>query len=287
MPLTLTLKTEPTIPIEVDGIVPDRLTDLSLAEIAGQEVWCGRTKRRLDEFFKINGQLAEDKTIVWQGNLSRVDRIGQAMSSGTIRVSGSVGNHAGFQMSGGRIEVQGDAANYLGAEMTGGTLAVTGDAGDHVGSWFSGEKFGMNRGQIFIQGAAGDGVGQGMRRGTIVVGQAVGKLAGWNMLAGTIVCLGRCGLHPGAGMKRGTVVVAGQGSEQEMKNMAAVLPSFSPGSNFPVPIFQYLKNWMAKETIDGQPVFGSSALASFDGAFQAYHGDQLRGGRGELFLAST
>lgn len=287
MPLTLTLKTELKIPIEVDGVVPNRLADLSSSEIAGQEIWCGRRKRKLSDFFEIQGQLETDDTILWRGDLSRVDRIGQAMSSGTMQVSGSVGNHVGFQMSGGKIEVKGDAADYLGAEMTGGTLVVAGDAGDHVGSWFSGEKFGMNRGQIFIQGAAGDGVGQGMRRGTIVVGEAVGKLVGWNMLAGTIVCLGHCGMHPGAGMKRGTVVVAGAGAKKEMENRSAVLPSFSPGSNFPVPIFQYLKNWLAKETIDDQPVFDKAAIASFDGAFQVFHGDQLRGGRGELFLASN
>lgn len=287
MPLTLTLKTELSIPIEVDGVVPERLAGLSSGEIARQKVWCGRTECSLDQFFTVDGCLDQDRTILWKGDLSRVDRIAQKMSSGVTRVLGAVGNHAGHQMSGGRVEVDGDAADYLGAEMTGGTIVVTGDAKDHVGSWFSGEKFGMNRGQIFIQGSAGDGLGQGMRRGTIVVGGAVGKLAGWNMLAGTIICLGRCGMHPGAGMKRGTIVVAGQNAVDEMQESGAVLPSFSPGSNFSVPILQYLKNWLAKETIGNLPVFEASALAMFDDKFQTYHGDQLRGGRGELFLASA
>jgi formylmethanofuran dehydrogenase subunit C len=287
MPLTLTLKTELNLPIEVDGINPERFEGLSLSDIARCQIWCGRTQRPLDDFFAVTGNLSEDQTIVWQGDLSRVHRIGQQISQGTIRVAGSVGHHTGFQMSGGRIEIDGDAADYLGAEMTGGTIVLTGDAADHVGSCFSGEKFGMNRGQIFIQGSAGSGLGQGMRRGTIVVNKSVGKLAGWNMLAGTIVCFGDCGSHPGAGMKRGTIVVAAQNAVAEMKSRQLLLPTFSAGSNFSVPVLKYLKSWLTKETIGENPVFESSALSLLDSTFQTFHGDQLRGGRGELFLAST
>lgn len=290
--LTLSLKSPLPLPIDVDSILPENIADNSVAQIGEQLIWCGRRQRPLRDFFHIAGSTSDDLTIQWMGcsdgnGLGRVNRIGHAMATGTMLIHGNAGLHTGWQMQGGRIEVQGNADDYLGSEMTGGSIVVAGDVGNHAGSRFCGEKIGMNRGQIFIQGSAGHGLGQGMRRGTIVVGGQAGKLVGWNMLAGTIVCLQGCGPYPGSGMKRGSIVAAADPEKATaIKQSHWLLPSFNPGSTNTVPIFKPIKNWLANETINGQPVFSSTQLELLNQAYQVFHGDRLADGRGEVFLAT-
>ena len=291
--LTLTLKSPLTLPIDVDGVLPENVIDASAKKIGDQLVWCGKQQLPLRDFFDISGSAVEDSTIQWQGcsgsdGLARVNRIGQDMTAGKIQIRGDVGLQTGWRMQGGRIEVHGNADDYLGAEMTGGTIAVSGDVSNHAGSRFNGEKIGMNRGQIFIQGSAGNGLGQGMRRGTIVVAKQAGKLVGWNMLAGTIICLQGCGPYPGAGMKRGTIVAAAAPQATlAIKENDWLLPSFNPGATSAVPIFKPIKKWLAAEKIDGCHVFSSEQLDLLDQTFQVFHGDGLSDGRGEVFLAAS
>ena len=164
--LTLILKSPLTLPIDVDGVLPENVINANVTEVGNLLVWCGKQQLPLRNFFDISGSAAADSTIQWQScsgsnGLVRVNRIGHDMTSGKMRIRGDVGLQTGWRMQGGRIEVHGNADDYLGAEMTGGTIAVSGDVGNHVGSRFNGEKIGMNRGQIFIQGSAGNGLGQG------------------------------------------------------------------------------------------------------------------------------
>ena len=291
--LTLTLKSPLTLPIDVDGVLPENVINANVTEVGNLLVWCGKQQLPLRNFFDISGSAAADSTIQWQScsgsnGLVRVNRIGHDMTSGKMRIRGDVGLQTGWRMQGGHIEVHGNADDYLGAEMTGGTIVVSGDVGDHAGSRFNGEKIGMNRGQIFIQGSAGNGLGQGMRRGTIVVGKRVGKLVGWNMLAGTIICLQGCGPYPGAGMKRGTIIAAADPQATlTIKKNDWLLPSFNPGATSAVPIFKPIKKWLAAEKIDDHPVFSTEQLGLLDQAFQVFHGDQLSNGRGEVFLAAS
>ncbi len=290
--LTLTLKSPLSLPIDVDLVLPENVAQTSMAQIGDQLIWCGKNQQPLRDFFDISGSAVDDLTIEWRGcsdgqGLSRVNRIGQNMTTGTMLIRGDVGLHTGWRMQSGRIEVHGNADDYLGSEMVGGSIIVTGDTGNHAGSRFCGEKIGMNRGEIFIQGSAGHGLGQGMRRGTIVVGQQAGKLVGWNMLAGTIVCLQGCGPHPGAGMVRGSIVAAADlKSATTIRQNGWLLPSFNRGATNTVPIFKTLKKWLANSTIDSRPVFSVEQLALLDQAYQVFHGDRLAGGRGEVFLAT-
>ena len=291
--LTLTLKTPLTLPIDVDGVLPEKVIDASSTKIGDQLVWYGKQQLPLRDVFDISGSAVEDSTIQWQGcsgsnGLARVNRIGQDMTAGKMRIRGDAGLQTGWRMQGGRIEVYGNADGYLGAEMTGGTIAVSGDVGNHAGSRFNGEKIGMNRGQIFVQGSAGNGLGQGMRRGTIVVGKQAGKLVGWNMLAGTIICLQGCGPHPGAGMKRGTIVAAADPQATlSIQENDWLLPSFNSGATDTVPVFRPIKKWLAAEKIDDRPVFSSKQLDLLGQAFHVFHGDRLNDGRGEIFLAAS
>lgn len=270
MALILRQQVETRIPIELQGITPDRLAGLTDAEIAQLQVWHGRNEHSLDQLFQIQGSLENDQTLVLAGDLTAAHWIGAGMQSGKIRVESSCGRHVGSQMRGGEIVIHGNASDFLGVEMTGGSIRVSGNVSDHAGGIYPGSKSGMNRGAIFIEGNAGKGVGQSLRRGTIVVGGNAGELTGWNMKAGTIMVLGECDRHVGAGMTRGTIII-GNGSEENLG------PLFARGGVYRVPIIPILANWLKQNSFDFPPELLSSR-------FHVYSGDQIKGGKGEIFI---
>jgi len=270
MALVLTQQVETTIPIEVQGITPDRLQGKSSQQIAQLPIWHGRKKLDLGELFQISGTLDDSMKLIWDGNLRPVHWIGSGMSSGKIQIESDAGRHVGSQMSGGEISVKGDVSDFLGVEMTGGQIRVAGNAGDLVGGNNPGSKFGMNRGSILIDGDAGNGAGQSMRRGTIAIGGTAGELTGWNMLAGTILVFGTCGPNAGAGMTRGTIVLGGGQNQPQ-------LPTFRPGGFYPVPVLNMMSKWLKQQGFR----FDATILES---PFQEFDGDLLYGGRGEVFV---
>lgn len=270
MALVLNQQVETTIPIEVAGITPDRLAGKSVSDIEKLQIWHGRMKLDLAELFQVSGSVDDSNSILFEGNVCPVNSIGAGMKSGTIRIESDAGSRMGCQMSGGEIICEGSVSDCLGVEMAGGTIRVSGNAGDLVGGHLPGSKIGINRGSILIKGNAGKGTGQGMRRGTIVIGGNAGELLGWNMRAGTIVVFGQCGLNVGAEMTRGTIVLAG-GYELNL------LPTFTRGGTFPVPVMSLMANWLR----DQQFSFEDQTLTS---PLKMYHGDRLKGGRGEVFV---
>ena len=78
MTLVLTQQVETTIPIEVQGITPDRFKDNSNEEIAKLPIWHGRKKLELGEIFKVSGKPTESMTMVWgrQSSACPLDWIG-------------------------------------------------------------------------------------------------------------------------------------------------------------------------------------------------------------------
>lgn len=270
MALVLNQQVETTIPIEAEGITPDRLLGKSTGEIEKLLVWHGRQQLHLAELFQVSGSSSDTNTIVFEGNLKPVHSIGARMTSGTIRVESGAGNRLGSQMSGGEIICKSNVSDFLGVEMTGGMIHVAGNAGDMVGGHLPGTKIGMNRGSILVRGNVGKGAGHSMRRGTIVIGGDAGELVGWNMLAGTIVVFGECGPNVGAEMTRGSIVLAG-GYDRHL------LPTFASGGIFPVPVLSMMAKWLRDHEFD----FKDDMLTS---TFKMFHGDGLKGGRGEVFV---
>ena len=188
MTLTLTLREQPAVALETEGLCPDRLAGASRDEIEGLTVWHGNERTRLDEFFAVSGS-GDDVRI--EGDLRRVRYVGAGMASGRLTVAGDVGDHFGAGMRGGSLEVEGDAGDWAGAAMRGGTLVVRGSAGSRLGGVHSGERAGMRGGEIVVFGDAGE---------------RAGEAAGLRMLAGTIVAVGGLGARAGAGMRRGSIV---------------------------------------------------------------------------------
>src|SRR5262245_39138564 len=167
MPITFTLKREPTVPLEAEVLTPNVVAELSSDEIRSLVVYHGKRQLPLGEFFDVEGERSED--LVFHGAMQKVRWVGRAMSKGTITVHGNVGMHLGAYMNGGRIEVHGNASDWIGAEMKNGFIHVHGSAGGQVGAAYRGALRGMKNGTIIIDGSAGLEVGMRMRRGTIVV----------------------------------------------------------------------------------------------------------------------
>ena len=123
MALTLTHSPGSSLPVELEGITPDRLREKSLAEIERIEVFHGNRRVPLAELFRVSGD-PSDGRIDLEGDLSGVHHIGAGMSGGEIRVHGDAGRHVGAEMTGGTIDVEGDAGDWVGAEMKGGLIHV-------------------------------------------------------------------------------------------------------------------------------------------------------------------
>ena len=203
MTLALTLREQPAVALETEGLCPDRLAESSREEIEALPLWHCNERTRLGKFFAVSGS-GEDVRV--EGDLSRVKFVGAGMTAGRLTVAGDVGMHAGAGMSGGELRVEGDAGDWAAAGMRGGRLVVTGSAGRQLGGAYPGERAGMHGGEIVVHGDAGEQAGAGLRRGLIAVAGRAGDAAGLRMLAGTIVALGGLGARAGAGMRRGSIV---------------------------------------------------------------------------------
>ena len=271
MPLTISLHTPSTIPLEVDTLVMESVRAQSAEDVQQTLIQRGNQQVPLGEFFRVSGCAADDSTIVWQGNCEKVKLIGANLSRGTIRVEGNAGMHLGAEMTGGEILVDGDVADWAGAEMHGGRIRVCGNAGHLVGGVYRGGHKGMTSGEILIDGNAGNEVGHGMRRGLIAVAGNVGDFAGVGLIAGTILIGGNGGIRHGAGMKRGTVAFL------DAQSGFDPLPTFrSAGPYQPT----YLRILLRELQTTGFPIPEGASEATYE----RWCGDLVELGKGELLV---
>lgn len=203
----LTLRTTSPIPLDLEGITPQRVLKLTQIEVAKLPIFHGNRSESLGEFFDV---AADSKTALadlhFACDTRNVKGIAAGMTGGSVFVEGDVGMHAGARMTGGSLIIDRNAGDWLGAEMKGGSIEVRGNSGNQVGAAYRGSRRGMTGGTILLRGNAGDELGLLMRRGLIVVGQACGSFACASMIAGTVAILGDVSDGLGAGMKRGTII---------------------------------------------------------------------------------
>jgi formylmethanofuran dehydrogenase subunit C len=269
MTLRLLYQVQTTIPVEVEGIVPDLVRTLSLPEIERLPVFHGNQSVVLGDLFRVSGD-PTDGTMEWEGDLSGVHWIGAKMTSGVMRIPGNAGRHVGSEMSGGEIHVSGNAWDWVGGEMHGGLIHVHGRAGHLIGAAYRGSARGMTGGTILIHGQVGNEVGHSMRRGLIAVAGDAGDLAGFNMIAGTILFCGNVGIRHGAGMKRGTLAFYGD-------QAPPLLPTFRRACRFRPEILEMLGRRLRQH---GFPFRDELMTATVD----LYNGDLIEGGRGEILI---
>ena len=266
MPLTLTLREPPAVPLETEGLSPDRLSGHSRGEIEALTAWHGNRRAKLGDFFAVSGNADEELRV--EGDLARVKFLGAGMSGGRLVVAGDAGMHTGADLRGGELVVEGGVGDFAGTGMRGGRLVVGGSAGDHLGGAYPGERSGMRGGEILVHGDAGEQAGAGLRRGLIAVAGRVGDAAGLRMLAGTIVALGGLGARPGAAMRRGTIVAMSQ---------VKPLPTFAFACSYRPPFLGlYLRH--LREL--GMPLTDEQ----IDGRYARWSGDGLELRRGELLI---
>ncbi|QDU64514.1 Formyltransferase/hydrolase complex Fhc subunit C [Planctomycetes bacterium Pan216] len=261
------------VPFEVDGLSPDRLSSMSLEEIARLPAWLGNRCLTLGECSTLEGDPA-DEAVHLQGDWSRAAGIASGMTSGSLRVGGSIGPRLGAQMTGGEIVVEGDAGDYLGAEMTGGSLHVHGDAGDQVGGPLPGTKLGMKGGTILIRGNAGDEVGGAMRRGLLAVAGSVGNDLAMDMRAGTVVVGGAIGTDAGLGMKRGTLLLLDPSLTPERFH-----PMFEEACRYEPSFVEIYRRELAKRAFPLPKPWPTTLIRLV--------GDQLELRKGEIFIGAT
>jgi formylmethanofuran dehydrogenase subunit C len=267
MQLTLSLREQPTVPLEAEGLSPDRLAGLRRAEVEALPVWHGNRRAQLADFFTVSGDDCDEEVRV-EGDLRSVKFIGAGMTTGRLTVTGDAGMHTGAEMRGGELVVDGDVGDFAGTGMRGGRLVVRGSAGHQLGGALPGERAGMRGGEILVQGDAGDQVGDGLRRGLIAVAGRVGDAAGLRMLAGTIVALGPLGAVPGAGMRRGTIVAMSD---------VTMLPTFAFACSYRPPFLSlYLRHLRGL----GLPL----ADEQVEGRYARWSGDGLELRRGEILI---
>lgn len=274
MPLVLTPSTtadDGPLSINLEGIAPDRVADLSRQSIERLPVLADGRPCPLGELFAVEGD-ATDGHIECVGDFSRVHRLGAAMASGRIMVRGNVGRHAGEAMSGGRLTVAGDVGDWLAAGMTGGEVLVEGNAGDNAAAALPGDDLGVRGGIIVINGDAGCLAGTRMRRGLLGIGGCCGEAAAFELRAGTVLVAGRVGRRPGMGMRRGSLIA--------LSAIPDVPPTFSRGAAWSPTILPLLAGRLARA---GFRATAGRPADAFGGVWQHWHGDLLTGGRGEIF----
>jgi formylmethanofuran dehydrogenase subunit C len=272
MTLTLQLTGRTSIPLEVEGILPESLVGKSLAEIESLPIYHGKERVALAEFFRVSGD-SGDESLTWEGELEGVHWIGAGMTRGMLRVCGSAGRHVGSRMRGGTIRVDGNVSDWLGGEMLGGEIDVAGNAGHMVGSAYRGSARGMTGGTLLVRGSAGNEIGHAMRRGLIAVAGDAGDLIGFGMLAGSILAFGRTGIRHGAGMRRGTIGLFGP-------EPSPLLPSFRCGWRGRLEILRLMDRTLQRRAF-------ATPMPLADTVVDLHHGDLLEGGRGELLIRSA
>jgi len=269
MPLLLTPATDAAdggpLSVDLTGVLPAILATLAPDAVRREGIRADEKPCQLGELFHVAGSAA-DGILECRGDFTRVHCLGARMTSGTIRVRGSVGRHAGEAMTGGRLEIEGDAGDWLAAEMAGGRIRVTGRAGDNVGGSLPGSEHGLRGGLVTVAGDVGSLAGVRMRRGLLAIGGGCGEAAGFEMRSGLVIVGGRSGPHPGLGMRRGSLVF--------LLDRPRVPATFRRGAAWNPPYLPVLFRRLARARF---PLARNPPAR-----WRQWHGDPLDGGRGEI-----
>ena len=116
--LTLTLRDQPTVPLETEGLSPDRLATCGRGEVEALTVWHGNERAQVGDFFAVSGSAGEELRV--EGDLRRVKFLGAGMTAGRLTVVGDAGMHTGAGMRGGELAVAGSSSRAQPGTFSGG-----------------------------------------------------------------------------------------------------------------------------------------------------------------------
>src|ERR671935_2148620 len=103
MPVTLVQRELPTVPLETEGLTPDRLATSRPGEIEALPVWHGNRRAQLADFFAVSGSGDEELRV--EGDLRRVKFLGAGMTGGRVGVAGDAGVDPGADVGRGEVVV--------------------------------------------------------------------------------------------------------------------------------------------------------------------------------------
>lgn len=247
--LTLSLHTTPPPGhrLDLSGIIPSALRQLSLAQMERLPLKLNGTTTCLADWFKIAGQ-SDTSHIQLLGDLSCCDRVGYGLDDGVFDVDGSVGLLAGYRMRGGSLNIRGNASHLAGSEMRGGQIIVSGDTGDYVGGAEGAGLRGMCGGTLIVHGNVGRWAAHRMRKGLLILLGSVSTGLAMRMIAGTVVCCEMAPEYFGVGMRRGTLLMLGGRSELAAPHFTR--PEESELSFLPILLHQIQKSWSAADQLN-------------------------------------
>ncbi|MFO0944215.1 MAG: formylmethanofuran dehydrogenase subunit C [Pirellulales bacterium] len=224
--------------LDMSLFTTDKLLESNELDIANISINVGLQTDHLGNWFSVSITSAESTQplrIEVEGDLGKVDFLGNRLRDCELHVNGSVGDHLGYAMSSGAVFVKGDVGCHCANQMHGGSITVCGNAGENAGGARVCDRRGMQGGRLIVHGNVGHHAGHRMRRGTIIVHADAGNGLGMRMIAGTIVACGSVGLGMGCGMRRGTILRLGASpdhfnSHENATNndMERQIPGFTP-----------------------------------------------------------
>ena len=252
--------------LNLSFLTPDKIINKKISSIKSMKIFYGREKKKISDFFYISGKL--NKGIIFKGDLSKCDYIGDQMKNGEIIINGSSGDYLGNKMSGGKIIVNGSTANYTACSLKNGEILINKNAGDFLGSSVQGEKIGMSGGIVVVKGSVGNKVGFKMRAGIIYVKNNAKDFVGCQMIAGTIIIDGKVGLNIGLLMKRGTII---------LKNHKLLIPNFNYNGTNNYIFLKIIQFYLVKISKEFENIFPNIYL-------KKYLGDINCKGVGEILI---
>jgi formylmethanofuran dehydrogenase subunit C len=207
----LTLRSPPTLRVDGRRLQPAGLSGMATDDVRRLRLAHGRDEVEIGEWFDVEtlDDAGEGACVQFVGDLARFDAIGAGLESGSIEVTGDVGDCAGMGMTGGRLAIHGSARDLAGCTLRGGWLEVDGDVRDLAASALPGDMDGMSGGTLVVHGRAGARTADRMRRGTVVIHGDAGDFLASRMVAGTLALGGKAGMHTAWGMRRGSLIFAG------------------------------------------------------------------------------
>lgn len=224
MVLKLIRPIPPGIRLNLQGVTPAELKELSIREILNCSIAANDRTNTLGDWFTVTD--GERMTLRIEGDVSRADYLGHRNQGGTIEVMGSVGHHLAEGMTDGKITVHGDSGDCAGGGLRGGTVVIRGNTGDYTAGALPGQKHGMRGGQLVVAGNVGSWAAARMRRGLLIVQGQIGGGLAMRMIAGTVIACGAVQRPFGCGMRRGTILLYDQ-PPPDAGSLATTLPGFT------------------------------------------------------------
>ncbi|HRO51003.1 MAG TPA: formylmethanofuran dehydrogenase subunit C [Hyphomicrobium sp.] len=266
--LSFTLRAAPKHALDLSGLLPSRLAQLSTGDIEKLPLVTGVHAINVGDVFTVSGTPGD--TLAISADSTLLDYVGAGLDQGTITVEGSVGNHAARGMTGGTLEIRGNAGAYLASTAKGGLVHVMGSAGDFLGGARPGDKFGLLGGTVVVEGNIGERAGERMRRGIVVTRGTFGAAAGSRMVGGTLWTETGFGPRPGPLLRRGTLIAP---------KVDELLPTFADCGRHDLVILNILSRYVAK-------TLGPLAPKPLPPLVRKLAGDRATIGKGEILLTA-